>query len=121
MIDELYLCGASIPLDKLHLIFDILNTFRQIFKVSDKNLFICELIYEYVLDRFGRRPVILSASLVFLVGAMVMGTAPEKVTLLVGRIVVGIGIGMTYSPTFSCISSFLYDQYSTVCPIRLIF
>lgn len=44
-------------------------------------------------DRFGRRPVILCASLVFLAGAVVMGAAPEKVTLLVGRIIVGIGIG----------------------------
>lgn len=48
---------------------------------------------ELVLDRFGRRPVILCASAVFLLGAVVMGAAPEKVTLLVGRIIVGIGIG----------------------------
>lgn len=40
--------------------------------------------------------MILCASLVFLAGAVVMGAAPEKVTLLVGRIIVGIGIGRAY-------------------------
>lgn len=62
---------------------------------------------EYIPDRFGRRPVILCASVVFLVGAIVMGAAPEKVTLLVGRIIVGIGIGRTliYCQTFHMILS----------------
>lgn len=55
--------------------------------------FLSALVAGQATDRFGRRPVILCASLVFLVGAIVMGAAPEKVTLLVGRIIVGIGIG----------------------------
>ncbi|CAL4117250.1 unnamed protein product, partial [Meganyctiphanes norvegica] len=45
-------------------------------------------------DRFGRKAVILMASLVFAVGAILMGAAPEKITLLIGRLIVGIGIGL---------------------------
>ncbi|XP_078678196.1 proton myo-inositol cotransporter-like isoform X2 [Branchiostoma floridae x Branchiostoma belcheri] len=45
-------------------------------------------------DTFGRKPVILLASFVFTAGAVVMGAAQSKVLLLIGRIVVGIGIGL---------------------------
>ncbi|XP_068235220.1 proton myo-inositol cotransporter-like isoform X2 [Palaemon carinicauda] len=45
-------------------------------------------------DVYGRRIVILSASVIFCIGAVMMGAAPEKITLLVGRVIVGIGIGL---------------------------
>lgn len=48
-----------------------------------------------VSDRFGRRPVIIMSSLVFTVGGVVCAAAPEKVTLLVGRILLGFGIGLS--------------------------
>jgi SP family myo-inositol transporter-like MFS transporter 13 len=37
--------------------------------------------------------VILLASLVFTAGSVIMGLANEKEVLLVGRIIVGVGIG----------------------------
>ena len=37
----------------------------------------------------GRKPVIMSSSLIFVVGAVVMAISPDKEVLLVGRIVVG--------------------------------
>lgn len=45
-------------------------------------------------DRAGRRLVILGASVLFTIGSAVMAAAPEKETLLVGRIVVGLAIGL---------------------------
>ena len=42
----------------------------------------------------GRKPVLMLASLVFTAGAAVMGAAQVKEMLLVGRIVIGLGIGL---------------------------
>ncbi|KAM4677067.1 proton myo-inositol cotransporter isoform 2-T2 [Discoglossus pictus] len=44
---------------------------------------------------FGRRPCILLASFIFTVGAVVLAAAQDKETLLGGRVVVGLGIGIT--------------------------
>lgn len=44
-------------------------------------------------DRFGRRPMMFVSSVVFTIGAVVMGCANERSLLLVGRLIVGIGIG----------------------------
>ena len=44
-------------------------------------------------DYFGRKKVIMAASFVFTVGAVVMAVANTKDILLVGRFIVGIGIG----------------------------
>lgn len=46
-------------------------------------------------DRFGRKPVIMAASVVFTVGALCMGIAGDKYLLLAGRIIVGAGIGLS--------------------------
>uniref|UniRef100_UPI0037E97944 proton myo-inositol cotransporter-like n=1 Tax=Semicossyphus pulcher TaxID=241346 RepID=UPI0037E97944 len=43
---------------------------------------------------FGRRICILLASFIFSVGGIILSVAPNKVVLLVGRIIVGLGIGI---------------------------
>lgn len=43
---------------------------------------------------FGRKPTILLASVIFTVGAIVMGVAENKEVLLLGRLIVGGGIGL---------------------------
>ena len=45
-------------------------------------------------DLVGRKPVILLASCVFTAGAVVMAVAWAAVVLLVGRVLVGLGVGM---------------------------
>lgn len=45
-------------------------------------------------DRYGRRSAILCADFLFLVGAIIMAAAPSPVLLIVGRIFVGLGVGM---------------------------
>ena len=56
----------------------------------------------------GRKPVILTASLVFTAGAIVLGVAYNRIMLLVGRITVGIGIGNIFIPTVYNLTVFCY-------------
>ena len=49
-------------------------------------------------DWFGRKKVMLLAAIVFTVGAIVMGIANSKEVLLVGRMIVGLGIGEFLMP-----------------------
>ncbi|MFQ6662129.1 hypothetical protein Gotur_030043, partial [Gossypium turneri] len=45
-------------------------------------------------DRFGRRRVLLIADFLSFVGAVIMASAPGAALLIVGRIFVGLGVGM---------------------------
>lgn len=51
------------------------------------------LVSGFMCDFIGRKKTIMIASFVFAVGAIVMAVSPNKEVLLVGRIVVGAGIG----------------------------
>ena len=44
-------------------------------------------------EKFGRKPIIIVSSFVFTVGAILLGTAYNREMLLIGRGVVGVGIG----------------------------
>jgi len=52
------------------------------------------LIGGFLSDSVGRKPVILASSVVFIAGSITMGAANDQMALLVGRVIVGIGIGM---------------------------
>lgn len=53
-------------------------------------------------DWLGRKKVMLLAAVVFTVGAVVMGIANSKEVLLVGRMIVGLGIGELYDVNLIC-------------------
>ena len=44
-------------------------------------------------DKIGRKPVILIADALFTIGAFMMAFAPSIAFLMLGRVVVGLGIG----------------------------
>lgn len=63
-------------------------------------------------DRFGRRISILSADVVFFFGAIVMASAPFPALIIVGRIMVGLGVGM------ASMASPLYISESSPAQVR---
>ncbi|KAK6160940.1 hypothetical protein DH2020_004321 [Rehmannia glutinosa] len=48
----------------------------------------------WINDKFGRRISILSADVLFFVGAIIMAFAPAPWVIIIGRIFVGLGVGM---------------------------
>nr|UQE85996.1 inositol transporter 4 isoform [Mesembryanthemum crystallinum] len=45
-------------------------------------------------DRFGRKPTMILADILFLIGAIVMAVSPAPWMIIIGRVVVGLGVGM---------------------------
>uniref|UniRef100_A0A915PW95 Major facilitator superfamily (MFS) profile domain-containing protein n=1 Tax=Setaria digitata TaxID=48799 RepID=A0A915PW95_9BILA len=48
-------------------------------------------------DKFGRRKVIIAATVFFIAGAIICGAAFDRWTLLIGRILLGIAIGIRFA------------------------
>lgn len=48
----------------------------------------------WINDRFGRKVSILIADVLFFVGAIIMAVAPVPSVIILGRIFVGLGVGM---------------------------
>ena len=63
-------------------------------------------------DRYGRKPVIVASSIVFILGANFMAIAPGYDMLVVGRLIVGLGVGA------SSMSVPIYVSEAAPAPIR---
>jgi len=48
----------------------------------------------WINDRFGRKVSIIVADTLFLIGSIILAAAPNPATLIVGRVFVGLGVGM---------------------------
>ena len=55
---------------------------------------IFSMIAGYVTDNWGRKPVIIIASIVFTIGSILLGISWSKYILLLGRLIVGAAIGL---------------------------
>ncbi|GFR94259.1 proton myo-inositol cotransporter [Elysia marginata] len=55
---------------------------------------VAALMAGWLTDRVGRKPTVMASSVVFTVGGVLMGAAPSKEVLLLGRIVAGLGVGL---------------------------
>ena len=81
---------------------------RDDFRSVDKNTWLQELIVStavgaaifgaaigaWMNDSLGRKKAILAADVLFFVGAMVMAAAPAPWVIVIGRVFVGLGVGM---------------------------
>ncbi|BBN13884.1 MFS transporter, SP family, solute carrier family 2 (myo-inositol transporter), member 13 [Marchantia polymorpha subsp. ruderalis] len=81
---------------------------RDDFQAVDKNTSLQEAIVSTALagaivgsavggkmsDRFGRKPVIMFSDVVFVIGAIIMASATSPDIIIVGRTLVGLGIGI---------------------------
>lgn len=45
-------------------------------------------------DKLGRKKTVMIADVVFMLGALVMGAAPAPWVIIIGRILVGLGVGV---------------------------
>ncbi|CAL1532975.1 unnamed protein product [Lymnaea stagnalis] len=72
-----------------------LSSFWQevIVSVTIGSAFLSALIGGYLNNKFGRKPVTLVASFVFTAGAVVLAFASNVTMLVIGRVILGIGIG----------------------------
>jgi len=56
--------------------------------------FVGSLIAGPLSDNYGRKPIIISADILFTIGSMIMAFSTSIPELMVGRIVVGLAIGV---------------------------
>ena len=83
--------GALLPLKRLFHLDDIWR--ELIVSITVGAAILGAVTGGWFNDKFGRRLVLIVASLVFTAGAVVMACANNKETLLAGRAIVGIAIG----------------------------
>ena len=74
---------------------------------------ISALFYGPLSDRFGRRPILLIGTLLFLIGSLCCSLAPSIEMILVSRFIQGIGAAGSFVVVFTMISDTYKDNEAT--------
>lgn len=74
---------------------------------------IASLFYGPLSDRFGRRPVLLSATVLFLIGSLSCSLAPTIEIVLLSRFIQGLGAAGSFVIVFTMISDAYKDNEAT--------
>src|SRR6185312_2240283 len=94
----------------VHLFFPVIPAVKAALGLSDAyaqltfsialfGMAFATLFYGTLSDRYGRRPVLLSGLVLFLVGSAISAIAPTPAMLVLGRFVQAIGAGCTITLT----------------------
>ena len=83
--------GALLPLTRLFYLDDIWK--EAIVSATVGAAIVGAISSGWFNDKFGRKLVLISSSIIFVAGAVIMAVASEKGVLLVGRLIVGVAIG----------------------------
>jgi MFS transporter, DHA1 family, multidrug resistance protein len=94
----------------VHLFFPVIPAIKVAFGIGDAyaqltfsialfGMAFATLFYGSLSDRYGRRPVLLSGLVLFLVGSVLSAFAPTPETLVLGRLIQAIGAGCSLTLT----------------------
>lgn len=61
-------------------------------------------------DRFGRRALLLPNILLYILGALVSALSPTLIWLVLGRLIIGLGVGMDYPLVATVIAEYSADR-----------
>ena len=83
--------GALLPLKRL---FNLSDIWRELIVSATIGAAVVGAVSGgWFNSKFGRKIVLITSSVIFTAGAVIMAVAPKKEVLLLGRLVVGIAIG----------------------------
>ena len=83
--------GAMIPLKRVFNLNDVLQ--EIIVAIAIAGAIAGAVLSGILNDKLGRRPVLLIESALFTIGSVILGVANGITALIIGRVVVGLGIG----------------------------
>ena len=89
--DTSVISGALILIDDQFDLTDVQKGF--IVSTTVLGAWVASLVSGKLADLYGRKPLVLTSSLIFAIGSFILAFASDYETLVVGRFIVGLGVG----------------------------